>query len=95
MSHWHHKMLGDAVTAAIYTREIEQVFAAYFEKAGRPAGMAVFTKQIPGPLHCDVIAYFTPAAEKVAKALLADVCSAPGHNDLQLLVGNSPFAAEA
>jgi hypothetical protein len=48
MNGWHSKSLGDALSASIYTAEIEQIFQPWFASAGCPPEMAVFTRQEPG-----------------------------------------------
>jgi len=87
MPNWHSKSLGDGVSAPIYTAEIEQVFLPLFEAAGQPAEMAVFTRNEPGPLHCEVMAYFSPAAAKVALAFSAQACQLPARHGMELLAG--------
>lgn len=88
---WHRKPLGDAISAPVFLPEIEQAFTSHFEKAGHPDGMAVFTRQIPGGMHCEVFAYFSPAAQDIALALQAEACEAPTEGEVQLLAGISPF----
>ena len=51
--------------------------------------MAVFTRlEAEGRLHCEVIAYFSPAAHEVAKAFEADPCAKPAQSGLGLLAGD-------
>ncbi|MCI0550452.1 MAG: hypothetical protein L0287_05825 [Anaerolineae bacterium] len=56
MESWYAISLGDAITAATPSAEIEELFLQSFRPAGSPHDMAVFTR-----LHCEVIAYFSPA----------------------------------
>ncbi len=59
--------------ASMPLAEIEKIFQPLFESAGMPAGMAVFTRhESEGRLHCEVIAYFSPAAAEVAKIIGAE-----------------------
>jgi len=88
MNTWHSKPLGDAVTASIDLAEIERAFAPLFETQGRPAEMAVFTRQEPGVMHCEVTAYFSPAALTLARRFLAWPCNPPEPQGLELLAGN-------
>jgi hypothetical protein len=88
MSVWHSKSLGDALSASIYTAEIEQTFQPWFASAGCPPEMAVFTRQEPGAMHCEVTAYFSPAATKIAQAFLAQPCNPPESVGLTLLAGS-------
>lgn len=88
MSIWYSKPLGDALSASIYTAEIEQTFQPVFAAAGHPPAMAVFTRQEPGVIHCKVTVYFSPAAEKIARAFTAQPCNPPETDGLTLLAGN-------
>ena len=74
--------------ADIPSDEIKQIFQPIFESAGRPAEMAVFTRHEKGSLHCEWVAYFSPAAEVVAKAVEANLCGKPAREGLNLLAGN-------
>jgi len=74
---WYSKSLGDGIWAHIPSEEIKQLFQPLFESAGRPAEMAVFTRHEEGDLHCEWIAYFSPTAEEVAKAMEASACEKP------------------
>jgi len=88
MEHWHSKSLGDGMWADIPSEEIKQLFQPLFESAGRPAEMAVFTRHEEGSLHCEWIAYFSPAAAEVAIMIKAVPCEKPIREGLTLLVGN-------
>ena len=90
MKPWYSASLGDGMTSAMPAAEIEDVFARRFAAAGRPADMAVFTRpESEGRLHCEVIAYFSPAAREVAEAFDAEPCEKPVANGLSLLAGAS------
>ena len=88
MDYWHSKSLGDGMWADIPSEEIKRLFQPLFESAGRPAGMAVFTRHEEGDLHCEWIAYFSPAAGEVAKAVEARPCARPVREGLNLLAGS-------
>jgi hypothetical protein len=88
MSVWHSRLLGDALSAPIYSAEIEQTFQRLFVSAGCPPEMAVFTRQEAGAMHCQVTAYFSPAAAKIAQALMAQPCNPPSRQGLELLAGS-------
>ena len=65
------------------------MFLPLFAAAGKPSHMAVFTRlESEGRLHCEMIAYFSPAAEEVAKAFEARPCGRPARAGLGLLAGN-------
>jgi hypothetical protein len=68
--------------------QIEEMFLPHFESAGKPAEMAVFVRREEGSLHCEVIAYFSPATGKVAETFDAQPCVKPSREGLELLAGN-------
>jgi hypothetical protein len=89
MDNWYSLVLGDGLTSGALSAEVEEVFAPIFMAAGRPSAMAVFTRpESEGRLHCEVIAYFSPAARDVANALDAEPCERPLRTGLSLLAGN-------
>lgn len=88
MNPWFFVSLGDGMMAPVPLAEIEEHFQAAFLSAGKPAEMAVFTRsESEGRLHCEVIAYFSPAAAEVAKAFAAQPCPKPERSGLGLLAG--------
>lgn len=88
MSMWFSKSLGDGMWADIPTEEITRLFQPAFDSAGRPAEMAVFTRREEGELHCEVVAYFSPAASDIARKVEAEACPKPAREGLELLAGN-------
>lgn len=89
MDAWYSKELGDGIMAATPSDEIEKAFLQLFLAAGKPLNMAVFTRlESEGRLHCEVMAYFSPAAEDVAKAFDAQPCEKPSQAGLGLLAGD-------
>lgn len=89
MEFWYSKPLGDGMMAVMPSAEIEKIFQPLFESAGKPVDMAVFTRhESEGRLHCEVIAYFSPAAAEVAKAFDAEPCEKPSRGELGLLAGD-------
>jgi hypothetical protein len=88
METWYSLVLGDGMTSGELSAEVEEAFASAFMVAGRPPSMAVFTRpESEGRLHCEVIAYFSPAARDVANALDAEPCERPVRAGLSLLAG--------
>src|SRR5215216_335685 len=86
---WYSKELGDGMMAATPSDEIEKAFLGVLNAAGKPLNMAVFTRlESEGRLHCEVIAYFSPAAKNVAKAFDAQPCERPSPAGLGLLAGD-------
>jgi hypothetical protein len=89
MDSWYSKELGDGMLAATPSDEIREVFMQLFDAAGKPLDMAVFTRhESEGRLHCEVIAYFSPAAAEVAQAFEAQPCEKPAPAELGLLAGD-------
>lgn len=86
---WYCISLGDGLSASIYTDEINRIFQPLFDLAGCPDDMAVFTRQERGTVHCEVIAYFSPAAAETARAFSAKGCNPPDRQGLELLAGSS------
>lgn len=88
MESWYSINLGDAIIAATPSAKIEELFLQSFHAAERPSDMAVFTRlESEGRLHCELIAYFSPAAHEVAKAFEAQPCEKPLRTGLDLLAG--------
>lgn len=84
---WFSQSLGDGILAfepkEALRERFEQTFA---QTAGADA--AVFTRhELEGRLQCEVIAYFSPAAAKLAQSLGAKPCERPSTQDLDLLAG--------
>ena len=89
MEIWYSTSLGDGMTSGVVATEIEEAFARTFTTAGSPPTIAVFTRsESEGRLHCEVIAYFSPAAREVATAFDAEPCARPVRTGLSLLAGD-------
>lgn len=89
MDHWYSVSLGDGIMAAIPSAQIEEHFQHLFTLAGKPQEMAVFVRsESEGRLHCEVIAYFSPAAFELAKSFDAQPCTKPARTGLGLLAGD-------
>jgi hypothetical protein len=89
MSPWYSLSLGDGIMAGAPLIEIEAAFDRSFAAAGSPADMAVFTRpESEGRLHCEVVAYFSPAAGALAAAFGAEPCPPPKPAGLGLLAGD-------
>ena len=70
--------------------EIVEVFLRLFDAMGKPLDMAVFTRpESEARLHCEVMAYFSPAAKDVAWAFDAEPCEKPSRAGLGLLAGDN------
>ena len=89
MDTWYSKELGDGITASMPSDEIERAFLGVFTTLGKPLDMAVFTRlESEGRLHCEVVAYFSPAAKEIALAFDAEPCEKPARAGLGLLAGD-------
>ena len=88
MEYWHSKPLGDGMWEDIPSEEIKRFFHPLFASMGRPAEMAVFTQHEMGDLHCEWVAYFSPVAAEVAKAVGAGPSVKPAREGLDLLAGS-------
>ncbi len=89
MENWYSLSLGDGIMAGTPANEIEETFLRSFTAAGKPPEMAVFSRpESEGRLHCEVFAYFSPAAATVAKAFDAEPCAKPARTGLGLLAGD-------
>jgi hypothetical protein len=88
MTGWFSKNLGDAMLAGEPLGQVEVLFRASYAKASSPKDMAVFIRhESEGRLHCEVVAYFSPAAAVVAREVDADPCAKPSPDGLSLLAG--------
>ena len=89
MNSWYSISLGDGIMAASPSAEIEASFLQSFHAAGKPSDMAVFTRlESEGRLHCEVLAYFSPAAKDIAAIFDAQPCEKPSYTGLGLLAGD-------
>jgi hypothetical protein len=90
MDIWYSISLGDGMIASTSSAEIEEAFRKLFIAAGQPSNMAVFTRlESEGRLHCEMTAYFSPAAVDAAKAFDAQPCAKPVRAGLDLLAGDA------
>ena len=89
MEHWYLIILGDEMTSSMISDDIERAFLKSYIAAGKPHDMAVFKRsESEGHLHCEVTAYFPPAAAEVARAFDAQPCGRPSRLGLTLLAGD-------
>lgn len=89
METWFSKKLGDGTMAYEPSDRIEKAFLTLFATAGKPVDMAVFTRhELTAHLHCEVIAYFSPAAAEIARLFSAEPCGRPSPKGMDLLAGD-------
>ena len=89
MTTWFYKHLGDGMMADEPAEQIRAACEAQLKAGSTPHDFAVFTRaESEGRLHCEVIAYFSPAAAEVAQAFEAKPCVKPVRAGLGLLAGN-------
>lgn len=92
METWYRKSLGDGITATLPVHDIKTMFWPIYLCAGSPADMAVFIEyDTHGHLHCEVTAYFSPAAARMAQILGAEPCPRPSEQNLMLVAGNDQW----
>lgn len=88
MDTWYTKDLGNGIMASTPAEEIRQAFQRSSQDKGAPPEMAVFTRlESEGRLHCEMMAYFSPAAREIALAFEARPCGKPARAGLGLLAG--------
>ncbi len=88
MDEWYSLNLGDGITSGTLSAEIEKAFKQAFADAGKPKEMAVFTRfESEGRLQCEVFAFFSPAAKRLAETFDAEPCERPARSELGLLAG--------
>jgi hypothetical protein len=86
---WFSSSLGDALTAWEPLGRIEALFQSSYASAGDPDEIAVFVRyESEGRLHCEVTAYFSPAAAELAREVEATPCARPSAEGLSLVLGN-------
>jgi len=88
MNSWRSINLGDGIMAVTPSAEIEELFQQVFTAAEKPPEMAVFIRHESGNLHCEAVAYFSPAASAVAVAFDGQPCERPAQAELGLLAGD-------
>jgi hypothetical protein len=95
VSPWYSRNFGDPLLAGDSLDRLAERFRTEYERAGRPPDMAVFVRpESEGRLHCELQAYFSPAAARVAQALDAAPCNPPAPAGLALVAG-APEAWQA
>lgn len=88
MDTWFSKNLGDAMWATEQLAQIEKQFRL-FETTETTEGNAIFVRhESEGRLHCEVVAYFSPAASDIAEKCEATPCIKPMRHGLSLLAGS-------
>ena len=89
MTDWYSKNLGDPLLADKALDHIKQLFLLALDKSVKNNDMAIFIRhESEGRLHCEVIAYFSPATATVASTVNAVPCNKPSPKDLGLLTGS-------
>ncbi len=90
MSGWYKVNLGDALTAEAELEKIKEAFARLSPHVAQHADAAIFIRhENEGGVHCNVIAYFSPAIETLARTFNAEACIRPVPDGLSLFVGST------
>jgi hypothetical protein len=84
---WYVKDLGDPMFSSTELEKIRSCFLSEVRKAESPEGMALFIRHESARLHCEVKAYFSPAAASVARDMGAVPCFKPLPDGLSLAAG--------
>lgn len=88
MHQWHCLQLGDALTAHLALESIRESFETHYPPADRPVDASVYARhESTGGVHCEVIAFFSPAAATLAREFDAKPCNPPDPDALQRLAG--------
>ena len=91
---WYSLILGDAMMAHQPLEQIREVFDQFVRKNGCSIELAIFTRnESEGRLHCEVTAYFSPAASEIAKLFKATPCQKPSRDNLDLFAGDENCSA--
>lgn len=86
---WHSLDLGDAIMVNEPIEQIRKVFEEIVSQNSISPDVAIFTRNdSEGRLHCQVTAYFSPAANQIAKLFDAIPCQKPNRDNLDLLAGH-------
>ena len=89
MTTWYSLSLGDGMTSGTAAAEIQEAFERLLAAGPHFREAAVFTRpESEGRLHCEVIAYFSPATHDVAKSFDAEPCAQPARAGLAVLAGD-------
>jgi hypothetical protein len=79
---WSHWVVGDPMLAEPLLEALRA------ELAPVPAGEAALQKLESGDLHCQLILYFSPGLQAIARRHGAAPCPPPESNGLSLLLGD-------
>jgi hypothetical protein len=89
MKNWFSKNLGDAMLSCNSLTQIENLFSSVYSREGKPKDMAAFVRhESEGRLHCEVMVYFSPSSDAVAREVDAAPCEQPSEKGLSLLAGS-------
>ena len=87
---WFSLALGDGLMSISACTDIEAGFEPAYRTADCPSDMAVFKRHdFESSLHCEVTAFFSPAAAALARSLGAVSCAKPARSGLDLVAGDS------
>ena len=89
MKNWFLINLGDAMLVGEQQDRVKQLFLSAHTDADSPEEMAAFIRhKSEGRLHCEVIVYFSPLSEALARAFDAEPCEKPSPDGLSILAGS-------
>ncbi|OZG73178.1 hypothetical protein BTA51_11860 [Hahella sp. CCB-MM4] len=86
MTGWYRKNLGDALLADVALSEIQTKACDMLQQTQSQEEAPVYYRhESEGRLHCELIVYFSPAAEQLARAFEAIPCSPPSLSGMSRL----------
>jgi len=84
---WFSTSLGDAMLADAALDSLREAFLA---RCSQVPGAAIWLRhESTGDLHCELVAYFTPACANLARMFAARHCARPAMERLALFVGRA------
>lgn len=93
MNSWFTKNFGDALLAADSLGQLEKLFQSLYANGNSPGDVATFTRlESEGHLHCELVAYLSPATHALARAIEAEPCDPPSPDGLDLFTGSASLA---
>lgn len=80
---WYRLVLGDPLIAEAKLDRLRERATAELAD-----GLVALRHESTGDLHCEIVAYFSPEAVKLARAAAAPPCAPPSRSGLSVLAGD-------
>lgn len=89
MHTWWQMSLGDPMLADAELDRLTHAARQARSESAQASEYALFLRhESQGHVHCELIVYFSPAAETEARAFGAQACARPAPGDISVLVGS-------